>query len=710
MMDKTVLCGTVKRIRHRNDRFAIGVLQHDESQTEVAFIGDYPAVEGTHIELRGKMVMDPKWGMQFRVDGGKMYQPQNEDQMIDYLANAPISGVGRSTAEAIVNTFGMQTKQVLESKDKRLLTVRGIGKATAQKIWKSIEKFSFDPELGKLLSDMGYGAKTKNRVYKKKWTKEMIRSNPYIMLQLAGIGFKRADTGAKAIGFALHHPIRIQQAILFTLDASREGHTYLPPELMEAQLAPLLGFEPSMEEVEDGLKALLSDKKIVSRHEGYYSAGVYFAELGIANGLVELQNTPPTWTREDVERVLHKYHEDHKMHLTRKQQLAVLHAGLNNVLVLTGEPGSGKSTTVDAVLSLFREKEIHYSLCAPTGRAAKRMEEITGEKSRTIHRLLGVTGDGHFSCNAEHPLETQAVIVDEVSMCDVYLMHALIRALKPETKLVLVGDPHQLPSVGPGNVLKDIIASNKIYTVHLDTIHRQAQQSMIITNASRINAGQTTLTSGKSTRDDFFISGNVSPEGVAELLKTRIPTQFGIDPRDIQVLTPIRKRSGDLNMRSLNDAIQRALNPNGQRYHYDGDTDFRLGDRVMQLRNNYEKNVFNGEIGYIDSVQDKHITVHFPDLNNHVLYQNREVDQLELSYATTIHKSQGSEFKAVIVVLPHGRFVESMLKRNLLYTAVTRAIDLCLLVSRPREISKAIKDNSTLQRLTGLKLRLLDKG
>ncbi len=725
--------GYIDHIRFRNETngYTVLDLETDDGET-ITLTGIFSSVEsGQYIQVEGEHTRHPEYGDQFNVKTYEIKEPEGVAAIERYLGSGTIKGIGPALAKRIVSAFGEDTFRVLEEEPERLVQIKGISERTARIMAEQVSEKRDMRRAMMYLQSLGISPLFSAKIYAKYGTSlfEVMARNPYKLVEdIDGIGFKRADEIAVKIGVNPDSPFRIQSGLIFTLmSAQAEGHMFLPCDILLSRASRLL--DVGEEAVTDMLDELIMESRLVeSIRDGercIYTSLNYYTELGCAGALsrihYESQADPKVY-----EKIAH-IEKKHGMELDEGQREAVVMAICNGVSIITGGPGTGKTTIIRILLDYFDENGMDVMLAAPTGRAAKRMSEATGYEARTIHRMLEVGGEAHlsFARNEDNPLETDVVIVDEVSMVDVFLFHALLKAVTPGMKLLLVGDADQLPSVGPGSVLKDIIASGIYPAAFLSRIFRQAQASDIIVNAHRINAGESIKMDNKS--EDFFFlerSGeNVIISSIEYLVTKKLSNHLKVDPVDIQVMAPMKK--GALGVENLNRKLQERLNPasfekNERMY---GDTIFREGDKVMQVKNNYQTTweirsrnglllesgtgVFNGDIGTVRRVDNVNalMEVEFDD-NRTVIYQSQDMDELELAYAITIHKSQGSEYPAVIIPLVGGPDV--LLNRNLLYTAVTRAQKCVLLIGSSEVVSRMIANKNESVRYTGLKERIIE--
>ena len=674
--------------------------------------------------------------------------PQDALAMERYLGSGAIKGIGAALAARIVRRFGAKTFEIMEREPERLAEIKGISERKAREIAEQMEEKRELRQAMVFLQEYGISVNLAVKVYERYGQEiyRIIKENPYRLAEdIAGVGFRTADEIAKKVGIREDSDFRIRSGLLYTLlGASSEGHTCLPEELLLRKAAELL--RVPAEAVERHLNDLSMDRKLVrkifSDAEGrertfVYSSTAYYAELSTAVMLSRLNLTLETSDTE-IDTLLHRVSRQSKIELDERQKEAVSEAVKHGVLILTGGPGTGKTTTINAMIRYFEAEGLEILLAAPTGRAAKRMTEATGCQARTIHRMLELSGGpesaggrASFMKNEDDPLEADVIIIDEMSMVDLYLMQALLKAVVPGTRLILVGDVNQLPSVGPGSVLQDLIRSKAFPVVRLTKIFRQAAESDIIVNAHKINRGERIVLDNKS-RDFFFLQRqdpNVILRVVLALVQEKLPRYVNAQPSDIQVLTPMRK--GALGVENLNRVLQRYLNPaapdkpelpfgHGSAGGEDGENQkgvLRTGDKVMQIRNNYQLEwevrnrygiavdrglgVFNGDMGIVRGINSfaEEVTVEF-DEGRMVSYPYKQLDELELAYAVTVHKSQGSEYPAVVIPLLAGP--RPLMNRNLLYTAVTRARSCVTLVGSAGTFQAMVDNGTEQKRYTGL--------
>ena len=690
--------------------------------------------QGENISAQGEYVKHPVYGSQFKIDSCRVVAPKDRAGMERYLGSGAIKGVGASLAARIVKKFGDDTFRVMEEEPELLTQVKGISERKAREIGAQMEEKKELREAMVYLQQFGLSNAIAAKIYDTYGMKlyAVMRENPYRLAEdIRGIGFRMADELAARNGIQADSDYRIRSGILYVLlQAVGEGSCFLPMDLLLSRAEELL--KVPVESIRAQIANLVMDKKAVAKGDSVFHASYYYAELGCARMLWDL-NVPMSFPEEEkgMGEKLRKLSEGLKMDLDELQQKAVEECIRSGLFILAGGPGTGKTTTINMLLRYFESEGMDIFLAAPTGRAAKRMTEATGFEARTIHRMLELngalsgegTGKAHFERNQDNPLETDVVIIDEMSMVDVQLFLALLKAVAPGTRLVLVGDVNQLPSVGPGQVLRDLIRSACFPMVELKKIFRQAEESDIIVNAHRINRGEQIALDNKSK--DFFLlerrDVNVIYKHMIQLIQEKLPRYVQAGPYDIQVLTPMRK--GPLGCETLNGILQKYLNPpDGQKKeHTAGNTVYREGDKVMQVKNNYElewevvskygiavdkgTGIFNGDMGKILEINEtsSSLVVEY-DEQRRVTYPFTLLEELELSYAITIHKSQGSEYPAVVMPLLGGPRL--LFNRNLLYTAITRAKSCVTILGSSDTVRGMIDNVSESRRYTALGERI----
>lgn len=676
----------------------------------IAAVGKFPFVgPGSHVRLVGEYARDAKHGEQFRVTSLVVIEPDTVAGIERYLASGVIPGIGPGFAKRIVERFGAQTLGVLDTNPARLSEVPGLGPARCQEIAARWGEQRATSSLSIILQTHGVGMHLVRRIVEKYGDRatEIVQTQPYrLAMDVRGIGFKTADQLAASLGLGKEHPDRLRAGALHCLyQICDAGHLYAPRHALVATSSQML--QAGEPHVEAAIDALWASGRLVIEDERVYLPQLNEAERAVATDVARLASAECS-PLPHVDQALTAFETERKLMLAEAQRDAVLAAVSHQILVITGGPGVGKTTIVRAILSVFQYAKHSVALCAPTGRAAKRLTESTGNRALTIHRLLEYEPRlGQFQRNPDSPLDVDVVIVDEVSMIDIQLCQALLGALHPRTRLVLVGDADQLPSVGPGALLRDVIESGSVRVVRLNAIFRQSSSSHIVQNAHRILTGERPVSCERGTEfADFFVverkDGVKAADTIRDLFVQRIPSGFGLDPlTEVQVLCPMHR--GPTGTTNLNALLQSAINPNGAALERKGFS-FRVGDRVMQLKNDYDRDVYNGDVGYITEVDATHVTLTAKFDGRSLTYSDAELDALTLCYATSVHKSQGSEYPAVIIPMLTAHFV--MLSRNLLYTAVTRARKLCVLVADPKAIDLALSELKREQRATTLADRI----
>ena len=744
-MSETVT-GYIDHIIFRNEEngYTVMVLKETKEEEELTCVGSFPSVtQGASIEASGVYTHHPVYGKQFQISSFVEKMPEDTEAMERYLGSGAIKGIGAALAARIVRKFGADTIRIVEEEPERLAEVKGISEKKAREIAGQVTQKTEMRKAMIFLQKYGISLNLGAKIYQKyrESLYTVLQENPYKLAEdISGVGFKIADEIASRIGIHAYSDYRIRSGMLYTLlQASGEGHIYLPKDQLFARCAQLLGVdEPYMEK---HLMDMVIDRKLVLKEKNgetvVYPSQYYYLELNTARMLCELNILCPE-DEELIRKRIAMIEKETDTVLDEMQKKAVTEAASHGLFILTGGPGTGKTTTINAIIQFFEGEGAELRLAAPTGRAAKRMTETTGYEAQTIHRLLELNGmpeeerdGGHsakFERNAQNPLEADVIIIDEMSMVDIHLMHSLLLAVTTGTRLILVGDENQLPSVGPGNVLRDIIHSGCFPVVELTKIFRQASESDIVVNAHKINRGEPVQINNKS-RDFFFLKrydADIIIRVVIALIQEKLPKYVDAKPFEIQVLTPMRK--GLLGVERLNQILQRYLNPpeEAKKEKAIGDRLFREGDKVMQIKNNYQMEweirgrygiviekgigVFNGDMGILKEVNEFAETaeVEFED-GRFATYSFKQLEELELAYAITIHKSQGSEYPAVILPILSGP--RMLMNRNLLYTAVTRARKCVTVVGSIEEFENMIRNEKQQKRYSALdeRIRELDE-
>uniref|UniRef100_UPI00047E6BA1 SF1B family DNA helicase RecD2 n=1 Tax=Caldanaerobius polysaccharolyticus TaxID=44256 RepID=UPI00047E6BA1 len=724
------LNGLVNEVIFHNKSNGYAVIELLCDEGEVVCVGTMPIVnEGSEVTVIGEWVVHPTYGQQLKVHQYRMEISKTRSGIIRYLSSGLIPGIGRSLAERIVDKFGNNTIQVIVQNPERLAEIKGIGEAKINDICRAITEQKEIMELYQFLCQYDISPNFAVKIYKAygQDSLNIVKKNPYrLCLDIPGLGFARVDRIGLSLGFAQDDVNRVASCARYVLIQScLNGHTYLPEDALYEKVREYIPV--SRERLGEALTDLFRENQVtfdtVDGKAVVYYTPFYQAEVNVSKKLFELAITQVEELPVNFDQALDKVAMETGINLSGQQKEAVIQSFKNGVLIITGGPGTGKTTTIDCIIKIYEGFGKKVALAAPTGRAAKRMTEATGKEAKTIHRLLeygkkgdddGVIPGGFFQKNESDQLDADVVIIDETSMVDILLMNNLLKAIRPGTRLILVGDADQLPSVGAGDVLRDAINCGIIPVIRLKEIFRQAQQSLIVVNAHRINHGHMPVVNDKN--NDFFFIRQANQQDmlqqILELVKTRLPEAYGFDPvKDIQVLCPMKK--GIVGVLNLNAELQRALNPNSKHIK---DLGFAVEDKVMQIRNDYDveweklngekgTGVYNGDIGYVKQIDTdgEYITVAFDD-DRLVRYDFYSLEDLMLAYAITIHKSQGSEFPAVIIPVTWGPKV--LMTRNLLYTAVTRAKKLVVLVGQERYIKEMVDNDMVTARYSGLCYRL----
>lgn len=727
------ISGYIDHIIFQNSDNGYTVLELVSGETMTTCVGTlFGVTDGMNVELEGEYTEHPSYGRQFKAARFVEKEPEDELAIERYLGSGAIKGVGAALAARIVRRFGKETFAIIEKEPERLAEIKGISERKAQEIAIQVEEKRSLRSAMLFLQQYGITLNLAVKIYNTYGEEiySILQKNPYRLADdIDGVGFRIADEIASRVGIRTDSDFRIRSGLLYCLQqAAGEGHTYLPQGLLIRRASELLGV--GEEPLGQNMMNLAMERRLVIKREGeevhVYATSYYNMEANVAQ-MLKLLNISMDVTQEHVHECIRRIEQVTERRLAKHQRQAVASAAKEGVLVITGGPGTGKTTTIDAIIRYFDLEGIDFMLAAPTGRAAKRMSETTGYEARTIHRMLELGGEENvgFGRDESNPLEADAIIIDEMSMVDLPLMNSLLKAISPGTRLILVGDVNQLPSVGPGRVLADIIASKQVPVVGLTEIFRQAKESDIIVNAHRINRGEAVLLDNKSM--DFFFLRRYDADQIInvtlQLVLQKLPKFVDASPADIQVLTPMRK--GLLGVERLNQVLQQYLNPpdasKSEKERANGV--FREGDKVMQTKNNYQLEwevrsrygipidrglgVFNGDMGIIRIIDSfaRSLTVEFEE-GRMVEYPFTAVDELELAYAVTIHKSQGSEYPAIVLPLLGGP--RPLMNRNLLYTAVTRARKCVTVVGDERVFAQMVENVQEQQRFCGLEQRLIE--
>lgn len=729
------LQGAVERVTYYNEENGYSVirLKVDARSDLVTVVGNLPEVQpGESLQLEGRWTAHPQYGRQFSAEWCEQVLPATVEGIKAYLGSGMIKGVGPVTAKRIVQRFGVDTLRVLDEDPARLREALGVGPKRASAVAEAWEEQQHIREVMMFLQSHGVSTNLAVKIYKTYGDEALavVQDDPYQLARdIWGVGFKTADKVAQNLGLPHDAPSRVQAGVAYALSQlADQGHVYVPEDELVREAVPLLEVEPEL--VSEAIRELDAEKVVeretlvypqfdematpqMREEEAVYLAPFYYGEVGVTNRLRELLDDSSTrlapFRSVDWEALLSQITRDSAVELSAEQRLAVRTALTNKVTVLTGGPGTGKTVTVRTVIGALEAMRRKYALCAPTGRAAKRLSEATSRPARTVHRLLEYSPQHGFQRNEEHPLEVDCLIVDEASMLDLLLTNRLLKAVDSAAHVLFVGDVDQLPSVGAGDVLRDVIASERVAVIQLTEIFRQAADSGIVVNAHRINRGEFPVL---NEFNDFYFFSQENPEEAAELLvdivKRRVPGKFGLDPLDdIQVIAPMYR--GGCGVSNLNEALQKALNPAAPRKLEKrvGGRVFRVGDKVMQTRNNYDKDVYNGDIGRVSRIDTTGQTMAVRIDDRSVVYDWLELDELVHAFAVSVHKSQGSEYTAVVMPILTQHYL--LLQRNLLYTAISRARELVVLVGTRKAIWIAVKNDQVSERHSGLSIRLRER-
>lgn len=729
-MEQEILYGTVMAVVFQNQENGYTVLRLRSQDNEVVtVVGTIPmTVIGERLAITGRWTAHASYGRQFEADLLERLMPETSEEILAYLSSRAVKGIGGRTAAKIVAAFGSSSLDILENEPEKLASISGISRSKALEMSESFKRQVGMRRLIEFLSAHRLPVGLAMRLYRVygELAVDALQDDPYMLTQpYFGADFAAVDAFALELGTEADDERRVEAGILFELTFNQNnGHTFIPRNKLVAATAMLLGLEEAI--IDAGILRLCETEQLktdgVAGLEACYVPELYEAEVYISQRICQMARSVPKPYR-DAERLLAEVQAEAEIDYADKQLQAIRAAAENRVMIVTGGPGTGKTTIMAGILSLFDKMKLDTILAAPTGRAAKRLSECTGREASTIHRLLEAqydqqTGDMCFFHDENAPLETDVMVVDETSMVDVLLMQSLLKALPQNCRLILVGDPDQLPSVGPGNLFSDLIRSEAVPTIRLTEVFRQAQESLIVMNAHAVNHGELPEL-GVKDRDFFFMKRRTSEDVVRtiqELCSQRLPKNMGIDPTDIQVLSPTRKN--EAGTRNLNKQLQSVLNPAHptKREKVHGDYAFREGDRVMQIRNNYDilwkrtdglgsgAGIFNGDIGKITEIdpQEETVTIVFDD--REAVYDFTMLAELEPAYAMTVHKSQGSEYRAVILTAWSGS--RYLLTRSVLYTAITRAKDLLIVVGNEEVVAAMVANDRQTRRYSGLKLRL----
>jgi exodeoxyribonuclease V alpha subunit len=718
----SVIHGLLERISFHNEEndFVVAKLREKDKRELTTIVGNLSGINpGESLKLTGQWVHNKRFGEQFRVETFEVTVPATLLGIQKYLASGLIKGIGPIMSERIVERFGLHTLEVIEKTPERLSEVEGIGPKRISMIAKAWEEQKEIKEIMIFLQGHGVSASYSAKIYKQYGNQsiEIVRENPYRLARdIYGTGFITADKIAQHLGIDPNSLIRAKAGLIYVLNQlTEEGHVYYPETQLIHKAKEILNVDEeivmqAVKELSKEKELFLEDLNPEGNLRAVFLAPFYVAETGVAQRLINLKESPSNVRPIHPEKAIEWVQQKLNIELAQKQEEAILLAATSKVLIITGGPGTGKTTIITAILRIFQQLKLRILLAAPTGRAAKRMNEATGWEAKTIHRLLEYSPHkGGFKRDQDDPLEADVVIIDETSMVDTLLMYHLLKAIPSHAHLILVGDVDQLPSVGPGNVLKDIIKSGRFTVVTLTEIFRQAQESLIVVNAHKVNQGQLPILKeiDKPQKTDFQFIQEEDPEkilqNILDLCSERIPRDFRFHPlREIQVLTPMHK--GTIGVANLNIDLQKRLNPGPPGITH-GAWNFRTGDKVMQIVNNYDKDVFNGDIGWISKIdpEEREVTIEFD--GRLLPYDYSDLDEVVLAYAVSVHKSQGSEYPVVILPVVTQHYM--LLQRNLIYTGITRAKKLVVLIGTKKALAIAIRNNKPQRRYTLLSERLI---
>ncbi|MGR3218982.1 MAG: SF1B family DNA helicase RecD2 [Candidatus Anammoxibacter sp.] len=711
--------GIVERIVYVNENnlYTVAVIQENSKHATTTIVGNFPSIcPGETLLLKGKWIANSKYGEQFKVNEFKSIIPSTVNAIQKYLGSGLIKGIGEKFAEKIVKRFGANTLDIIEKDINRLSLIEGVGKKRIASIKIAWDEQKEIRELMIFLQGCGVGGINAVKIYKQYGDASIsiLKENPYkLAMDITGIGFKTADSIAQKMGIPFNSSVRVEAGLLYVLhELANDGHVFSPHEELTKRAIKIL--DVKSDDISKAILELSENNFIVIENvagKPIYLKGYYLAEASVCKKLIQIVNSNREFPSIDIDKAVFWVSKQLAIHLSEKQELAIRAVIKNQATIITGGPGVGKTTIINSIIKILEAKHLRILLAAPTGRAAKKMAEATGRNAMTIHRLLKFNARKRkFEFNERNLLSADVFMIDEVSMIDINLMSHLLKAIPCGAKLILAGDIDQLPSVGPGNVLKDIINSDVVTTIRLTEIFRQAEQSLIVENAHKINKGEFPILEPDKhrKRSDFYFIETEEPKAIASVIKKLckhdIPSKFGFDSfKDIQVLTPMHK--GDIGASALNNELQEALNPQDKSI-ISFARKFCVNDKVMQIRNNYDKDVFNGDIGRITEISkiDGYVSVEFD--KKIIKYTLSELDELVLSYAITIHKSQGNEYTAVIIPISTQHYI--MLQRNLIYTAITRGKKLVIIVGTKKAIRIAVLNNKVSERYTRLKEKLQD--